>query len=86
MKTAVLGAVALLAVTSGACAVAQAAPGAPSGEPMIVAHRAGTGDFPENTILAVAQAVSNGVDGMWLTVQVSSDGVPVCTVQLIWRR
>lgn len=44
---------------------------------MIVAHRAGTGDFPENTLLALAKAVEAGVDGVWITVQASSDGVPV---------
>ena len=44
---------------------------------MIIAHRAGTGDFPENTLLALAKAVEVGVDGVWITVQASSDGVPV---------
>jgi glycerophosphoryl diester phosphodiesterase len=44
---------------------------------MVVAHRGGTGDFPENTVLAITKAVQAGVDGMWLTVQASSDGVPV---------
>ena len=44
---------------------------------MIIAHRAGTGDFPENTLLALARAVEAGVDGVWITVQASSDGVPV---------
>ena len=44
---------------------------------MVIAHRAGTGDFPENTVLALAKAVEAGVDGVWVTVQASSDGVPV---------
>ena len=44
---------------------------------MIIAHRAGTGDFPENTLLALANAVEAGVDGVWVTVQASGDGVPV---------
>lgn len=44
---------------------------------MIIAHRAGTGDFPENTLLALAKAVEVGVDGVWITVQASGDGVPV---------
>ena len=44
---------------------------------MIIAHRGGTGDFPENTVAAITNAVASGVDGMWLTVQASSDGVPV---------
>jgi glycerophosphoryl diester phosphodiesterase len=42
---------------------------------MIIAHRGGTGDFPENTILAITNSVQAGVDGLWLTVQASSDGV-----------
>ena len=45
--------------------------------PMIIAHRGGTGDFPENTILAITNAVAEGVDGLWLTIQNSSDRVPV---------
>jgi glycerophosphoryl diester phosphodiesterase len=42
---------------------------------MIIAHRGGAGDFPENTILAITSAVQAGVDGLWLTVQASSDQV-----------
>lgn len=45
--------------------------------PLVIAHRGGTGDNPENTIPAITQAVANGVDGLWLTVQASSDGVAV---------
>ena len=44
---------------------------------MVIAHRAGTGDFPENTVLALVKAVEAGVDGVWITVQASSDGVPI---------
>ncbi len=44
---------------------------------MIVAHRGGASDFPENTILAINNAVASGADGIWLTVQLSSDAVPV---------
>ena len=54
-----------------------AAPLWPTPGPMVVAHRGGTGDFPENTVLAITNAVRAGVDGMWLTVQASSDAVPV---------
>ena len=42
---------------------------------MIIAHRGGAADFPENTILAITNAVQAGVDGLWLTVQASSDQV-----------
>ncbi|MFA4085145.1 glycerophosphodiester phosphodiesterase family protein [Mycobacteroides salmoniphilum] len=45
--------------------------------PMLIAHRGGTADYPENTLLAITKAQKSGVDGMWVTVQVSSDGVPV---------
>lgn len=45
--------------------------------PHIVAHRAGAGDFPENTLLAIEGALRNRADMIWLTVQLSSDGVPV---------
>lgn len=44
---------------------------------MIVAHRGGTGDFPENTLLAVSESLKAGADGEWLSVQASKDGVPV---------
>lgn len=77
VKTAMLGAVALVIALGGTCGVADALPLGQTDDPMIVAHRAGTRDFPENTVLAITNAVAAGVDGMWLTVQVSSDGVPV---------
>lgn len=44
---------------------------------MIVAHRGGTADFPENTLLAIEGALANHADAIWLTVQLSRDGVPV---------
>lgn len=45
--------------------------------PALIAHRGGTADFPENTLLAVRGALANHSDGIWLTVQLSRDGVPV---------
>ncbi|NBF02991.1 glycerophosphodiester phosphodiesterase [Pseudomonas sp. Fl5BN2] len=45
--------------------------------PLIVAHRGGAADFPENTLLAIDNALRNGADMLWLTVQLSRDGVPV---------
>lgn len=69
---------AVLTVTfAGPSTVAGAAPTELTRNPMIVAHRAGTGDFPENTLLALNKAVGAGVDAVWVTVQASSDGVPV---------
>lgn len=46
-------------------------------DPMVIAHRGGTGDTPENTIQAFHNALSNGADALWMTVQISKDGVPV---------
>lgn len=45
--------------------------------PLIVAHRGGTGDTPENTVQAFANALDNGAQALWMTVQVTRDGVPV---------
>jgi glycerophosphoryl diester phosphodiesterase len=45
--------------------------------PRIVAHRGGTGDAPENTLEAIRLALKHHADAMWLTVQLSKDGVPV---------
>jgi glycerophosphoryl diester phosphodiesterase len=45
--------------------------------PQIIAHRGGTGDAPENTLEAIRLAVEHRADAMWLTVQLSKDGVPV---------
>ncbi|MFM0733488.1 glycerophosphodiester phosphodiesterase family protein [Paraburkholderia sediminicola] len=45
--------------------------------PRIVAHRGGTGDAPENTLEAIRQSIAHHADTMWLTVQMSQDGVPV---------
>ncbi|SAL48376.1 hydrolase [Caballeronia sordidicola] len=45
--------------------------------PLIVAHRGGTGDTPENTLQAFRTALDNGADALWMTVQVTKDGVPV---------
>nr|WP_240702141.1 glycerophosphodiester phosphodiesterase family protein [Trinickia terrae] len=45
--------------------------------PLVVAHRGGTADAPENTLEAIRQALEHHADVMWLTVQLSKDGVPV---------
>lgn len=41
--------------------------------PHIVAHRAGTGDGPENTLYAIELAKKNNADAIWLTTQLSKD-------------
>lgn len=45
--------------------------------PLVIAHRGGTGDAPENTLAAIRTAIANHADAIWLTVQLSRDGVPV---------
>ena len=45
--------------------------------PLRIAHRGGTDDAPENTLVAVKTALENGADAVWVTVQLSRDGVPV---------
>ena len=67
-----------LAVGLGACSSPQAPPRAAAGSrPLLVAHRAGAADAPENTLVAIRSALRNGADAMWLSVQLSRDGVPV---------
>ena len=46
-------------------------------EPLIIAHRAGTADYPENALEGIRGSLADGADGLWLTVQLSEDGVPV---------
>ncbi|MDN0088083.1 glycerophosphodiester phosphodiesterase family protein [Yersinia nurmii] len=45
--------------------------------PKIVAHRAGTGDAPENTLPAIKKSLENGADAIWITLQLTKDNVPV---------
>ncbi|WP_310608890.1 glycerophosphodiester phosphodiesterase family protein [Buttiauxella brennerae] len=45
--------------------------------PQIIAHRGGTGDMPENTLPAIQKALDNHAGAIWLTLQLSKDGVPV---------
>ncbi|MFI1256847.1 glycerophosphodiester phosphodiesterase family protein [Streptomyces netropsis] len=46
-------------------------------KPAIIAHRGGTSDAPENTLVAIDRSLAAGVDGEWLSVQATKDGVPV---------
>ncbi|AIF49121.1 glycerophosphodiester phosphodiesterase [Dyella japonica A8] len=70
-------AIALLAL-AGLVACRGVRPEAPPGHlPLIVAHRGGTADAPENTLEAIRLALAHGADALWLTVQLSADGVPV---------
>lgn len=45
--------------------------------PQIIAHRGGTADAPENTLPAIQLALENHAQAIWITVQISRDGVPV---------
>lgn len=45
--------------------------------PKLIAHRAGTADRPENTLIAIEAALAQRADMIWLSVQLSADGVPV---------
>ncbi|WP_082926367.1 glycerophosphodiester phosphodiesterase family protein [Cupriavidus sp. D384] len=45
--------------------------------PKLMAHRAGTADRPENTLVAIESSLAQRVDMIWLSVQASADGVPV---------
>jgi glycerophosphoryl diester phosphodiesterase len=65
-----MNAAALFVLTALPATVALAAP-------LIVAHRGGAGDMPENTLQAFHAALDNGADVLWMTVQVTRDGVPV---------
>lgn len=60
-----------------ACALGTLASPLAGAAPLIVAHRGGTGDMPENTVQAFTSALKNGAQALWMTVQVTRDGVPV---------
>jgi glycerophosphoryl diester phosphodiesterase len=77
MRAVTLSTAVLVLAAAFTSPTANAAPPTRPGGPMVIAHRGGAADFPENTILAITNAVAEGVDGLWLTVQASSDHVPV---------
>lgn len=72
---------AMLSLALTGCSLTPATPNRDAGPvtslPRIIAHRGGTGDAPENTLEAIRLSVANHADEMWLTVQLSKDGVPV---------
>lgn len=47
------------------------------GRPLKIAHRGGTGLWPENTMGAFDRAIADGAEGIELDVHLSKDGVPV---------
>lgn len=56
---------------------ADAAANATFPAPKLIAHRGGTADRPENTLVAIQASLERQVDMMWLSVQLSADGEPV---------
>lgn len=61
-------------ITMMLACVASAVHAAP---PLVIAHRGGTGDAPENTEYAIQKAIDNGADAIWITLQLSRDNVVV---------
>lgn len=49
----------------------------PARPPALIAHRCGTADAPENTLAACRLALSYGVKKLWVSVQITEDGIPV---------
>jgi glycerophosphoryl diester phosphodiesterase len=45
--------------------------------PLVIAHRGGAADYPENTLPAIEGSLQDRADMIWLTVQLSRDGVPM---------
>ncbi|WP_237413697.1 glycerophosphodiester phosphodiesterase family protein [Acinetobacter nectaris] len=45
--------------------------------PLVIAHRGGTADAPENTVNTIQQALSNKADIIWITVQLTKDKIPI---------
>jgi len=65
------------ALLSGICMSPAAFASQAAHAPQIIAHRGGTADAPENTLPAIKLALQNSADAIWITVQLSKDGVPV---------
>lgn len=45
--------------------------------PMIIAHRGYSGAFPENTLIALREAIKLGIDGIEVDARITSDGAVV---------
>ena len=48
----------------------------PSNKPIVIAHRAGKFEAPENTLVAIETAYKNGATAVEVDVNFSRDGVP----------
>ncbi|KAK3142323.1 hypothetical protein QOZ80_4BG0345100 [Eleusine coracana subsp. coracana] len=49
------------------------------GKPLIISHNGASGDYPDCTDLAYQKAVDDGADVIDCPVQVTKDGIPICT-------
>lgn len=85
VKMVMLGVVVLVIVLGGICGVVDVLLLGQIDDLMIVVYCVGMCDFFENIVLVIINVVVVGVDGMWLIVQVSSDGVLVlyCLFDLV---
>ncbi|GJN27299.1 hypothetical protein PR202_gb15312 [Eleusine coracana subsp. coracana] len=54
-------------------------PSAAIGKPLIISHNGASGDYPDCTDLAYQKAVDDGADVIDCPVQVTKDGIPICT-------
>lgn len=45
--------------------------------PILIAHRGDTKNFPENTVEAFASAIEKGADGIEFDIQLNRDGIPI---------
>ena len=69
-------AILLLGLSLSGCVEARSVVPADGPGPLLVAHRAGTADYPENTLLAIRKALDNGADALWLSVRSASRAWP----------
>lgn len=65
------------ALTADAAPPVEPAPEPRATGPLVMAHRGGAAEAPENTMIAFERAVALGVDVLEMDVQWSADGVPV---------
>ncbi|RZT41727.1 glycerophosphodiester phosphodiesterase family protein [Cupriavidus agavae] len=72
-----LGAPLIAACLGASCETARDGAGTQYAAPKLVAHRGGTADRPENTLVAIESALARRTDMIWLSVQLSADGEPV---------
>ena len=65
------------ACLGAACDTVRHDAGAQYPAPKLIAHRGGTADRPENTVVAIESSLAQRADMIWLSVQLSAEGEPV---------